>query len=74
MQNQCICLTCYKQHEKTISRKTGPNCVLSKTTIKAWKQHTTPNLHPLFRGELFKQITYQMLELPLEDIMDLWRL
>lgn len=27
MRNQCICLTCYKQHEKAISRGTGPNRV-----------------------------------------------
>lgn len=27
MQNQCICLTCYKQHEKPISTGTGTNHV-----------------------------------------------
>lgn len=33
MRNQCICLTCYKQHEKAISRGTGPNRVRNQ------KQH-----------------------------------
>lgn len=33
MWNQCICLTCYKQHEKAISQGTGPNRVRNQ------KQH-----------------------------------
>lgn len=90
MQNQCICLTCNKQHEKVISRGTGPNRVHNqkqhhkRTRATKFLLPPPPSLPHSLQGRALlntrsvgkriKKITYWSLKAPLGNSPDWWRL